>query len=102
VGTVAAHGLTAFLAGAARFFGIEFVRRAFLVRGLAAFARDFALLGLVHCCETALGRPLAAAATTLLRAAAGAARAFAAFLTCSHVDLLECPIRQRLEAASAA
>jgi hypothetical protein len=84
---VAADCLAAFLPRTACFFGIEFVRRSFLVCSLTALAGDFALLVLVHCSEAAFGWPGATAAA-LLRAAAGAARAFAALLTCRHIDLL--------------
>jgi hypothetical protein len=56
VGAVAAYDFAAFLAGPARFFRIEFVRRAFLMGSLTALAGDLTLLVLVHRSETALGR----------------------------------------------
>jgi hypothetical protein len=43
---------------AARFFRIEFVRRAFLVGGLSAFAGDGALCGFIHGGKAALDVPL--------------------------------------------
>src|SRR5215218_5848048 len=46
---VLAHGLAALAAGFTSFFGCEFVRGAFFVRGATAHARDLALLLLVHC-----------------------------------------------------
>jgi hypothetical protein len=46
------------LPGAPGFLGIEFVRRAFLVGGLAALAGDGALGGFVHGGKAALGRAL--------------------------------------------
>ena len=82
VRAIAAHGFATLLSGAARFFGIEFVRRAFLVCCLSAFARDFTLLVLVHRRETALGRLPALLGTA-------GTRAFAAVLFAGrHVDLL--------------
>jgi hypothetical protein len=92
--TVAAHGLAAFLSGPARFFGIEFVRRAFLVGGLAALAGYFTLLVLVHRGEAALG-----GLSAFLRVA-WAPRAFAAFSASRHVDLLV-PLWVNVVAASA-
>src|SRR6476620_7122827 len=52
VGAVAADHFPAFLACTARFLRIEFVRRSFLVGGLATLARDLTLLILVHRSET--------------------------------------------------
>src|SRR5471030_104005 len=79
--------LVAHAAGAARFFGREFVRRAFLMRRATAFAGDFALLIRVHRSETAL------AGVALLAALAGALIAallvfIAALIRCCHVVLL--------------
>jgi hypothetical protein len=50
---IAADGFAALLAGLARFLRGELVSVAALVRGAAAFAGDFALLGLVHARKTA-------------------------------------------------
>src|SRR5450830_1324948 len=90
---VAADCFAPFLAGAAGFFGVELVGRAFLVGRLAALAGDFALLVLVHGSEASFGRGAraAAAAATLLGAAARRrALARATLFTRSHVNLLVC------------
>jgi hypothetical protein len=84
---IAADCLATFLAGAARFFGIEFVRRAFLMRSLTAFAGNFALLIFIHCSKAPFGRA-AIAAAALLRVAARAAALATTIFACRHVDLL--------------
>src|SRR5471032_3380454 len=87
--------LVAHAAGAARFFGREFVRRAFLMRRATAFAGDFALLIRVHRSETALAGValLAALAGALIAALVSALTAallvfIAALIRCCHVVLL--------------
>jgi hypothetical protein len=57
---VLAHDLTALAARLARLLGVELVRRALLVRGPAALARDLALLGFIHRRETSIAAPLTA------------------------------------------
>src|SRR5471032_1312542 len=87
--------LVAHAAGAARFFGREFVRSAFFMRHAAAFAGDFALLIRVHRSETALAGValLAALAAALIAALVSALTAallvfIAALIRCCHVLLL--------------
>src|SRR5450830_1299695 len=89
---VAADCFAPFLAGAAGFFGVELVGRAFLVGRLAALAGDFALLVLVHGSEAPFGRGARAAAAAALLGAAARRRALAraTFFTRSHVNLLVC------------
>src|SRR5262245_24797766 len=46
--SIFAHALAAFLAGVARLVGRELVRRSLLVRRFSTFARDLALLFVIH------------------------------------------------------
>jgi hypothetical protein len=66
---IATHGLATLAACIARFIGIEFVRGALGVSGLAAFARDLALLAAIHRREATIAASTGAALHVAARVA---------------------------------